>query len=97
VALPVAAAFALPFGWVFAFYQNLSALDDGLEGWRATMGKAWRLACVWPAHNHRLLGILSIFWSFVALNVAIGLAAAPSLLRGLTGAEIAGAGGPWLF
>lgn len=96
VLLPLASLFALPFGWVFAFYQNLSAVGDGREGWRSTVDKAWRLALLWPAQNHRLLGIVSIFWSFVALNIAVALASAPGLVQTLTGTQVV-AGGPGLL
>src|SRR5438552_1359294 len=47
--LPVALGILVPFGWVYAFYQNLSVLGNGAgENVRQLMKRAWRQATLWP-------------------------------------------------
>lgn len=59
-ALPVALVVALPFGVVYAFYQNLTVLDDGGEdSYRELTRRAWAQAAKWPAQCHILIWALS--------------------------------------
>lgn len=80
-ALPVAFVLTLPFGWVYAFFQNLSLTGDAAP--------ARRLAALWPGQNHFLIAILSLFGLFVFLNLATLLFVSPWILRALFGIETA--------
>lgn len=86
--LPVALLIALPFGWCFAFYQSLTALN-GMnapgEGSRAR--RAWRHAWLWPLQNHALIAILAGAGLVVFLNVIVALLTVPFLLKTLFGVE----------
>ncbi len=66
VVLPIAMLLTLPFGWVYAYYQNASVLceSDDVSGLSAEQAK------VWPGQNH--LGLLLIFALFLAavMNLA---------------------------
>jgi hypothetical protein len=86
--LPLSLLVFLPFGWVYAFFQNLTALDDGEEpGIGALMKKARRQATLWPSQNHLALLTMVGFAFFVFLNwCSVGLAI-PELLRMLFGVE----------
>ena len=56
--LPLALMVALPFGWVYAFYQN--ALTSGLDRpgrIGAAVKGAWREAAWQPVQTHLLLGV----------------------------------------
>ncbi len=60
IALPLAALFVFPFGWVNAFYQNLSVLDDGkFENSRALVRAAVDEARRWPKQNHFVIWLLT--------------------------------------
>jgi hypothetical protein len=86
--LPVALVLMLPFGWVFAFYQNLGALNEGkVLDLKATIQKATGHALLWPRQNHSVLVILSGFWLFVCLNLMSGCFVLPALLKMLFGIE----------
>lgn len=90
VLLPIAAIIMLPMAWVYAFYQNLSALESPESA--DLMGlyrNAVRQAALWPGQNHLLLLILSVFALFVAANVAVGMMMAPYLVKWLLGVETA--------
>src|SRR5438067_818132 len=57
--LPLAFLILLPFGWVYAFYQNLTALAGGeSQGLGRLMKKAQKQARMWSAQNHAALAIL---------------------------------------
>src|SRR5438093_1948985 len=86
--LPIALLFTLPYGWVYAFYQNLraAAFETDL---RSVTSKAWKYAKGWPMQNHVILSVMSLFGCFVYLNVCIALFGLPTLLRILTGIETA--------
>lgn len=87
-ALPIAFLILLPFGWTFAFFQNLLVLGTGND---PDIGRpirtSWRLALLWPAQNHRLLLVLSLFGVVVFLNVGVCLILIPQLLKMLLGIE----------
>jgi len=78
-ALPVALLLTLPFGWVYAFFQNLSLTGDA--------GRARRLAALWPGQNHLLIAVLTLFALFAFLNLATLLFVSPWILRMLFGIE----------
>jgi hypothetical protein len=93
--LPIAMIVTLPFGWVYAFYQNLSALDDGQTRQRALFQSASQQSLLWPGQNHMLLLALSGFGLFVFLNwVTVGFFA-PQLLKMFLGIESAFTRSPW--
>lgn len=94
-ALPVAALITVPFGWTYAFFENLSILGADGDGPKAVAERAWRQARLWPGQNHLLLSLLFLFGLFVFLNVAIALAALPHLVRSLMGFEMPLLSGPW--
>jgi hypothetical protein len=86
--LPLAAIPALPFPWVYAFYQNLTALaDTDATSSRALFRKSARHATLWPRQNVQALTCLSAFGFFVFLNCVIACAVLPMLLKSLLGIE----------
>lgn len=86
--LPLAAILALPFPWVYAFYQNVTALGDGNHtGTRDLIRKAVRQSRLWAGQNNLALAFLLAFGGFVFLNCTITCAALPSLLKSALGIE----------
>jgi hypothetical protein len=88
-ALPLALFVMIPFAWVFAFYQNLTAVGAEPGGLRDTWNTAAWQANIRPAQNHLLQGLLIIFTLFVWLNVATTMAWLPYLLKTLFGIDTA--------
>ncbi len=86
--LPVAFLMALPFGWVYAFYQNVSAEGNGeCLDVRTVVKRACQQAKFWPKQNHILLIILFIFGVFIFVNIGISVFLLPNLLKSLLGIE----------
>lgn len=86
--LPVALLITIPFGWCFAFFQNLTVLAAGGE---EETGGARRIALsqalLWPAQNHMSLLILLLFSIFIWVNLLAAIMILPHLLRVLFGVE----------
>jgi hypothetical protein len=60
VLLPLAMLAALPFGPAYAFFQDLSVMDDGGDfGLRHLAARSARLARLWPRQNFILIWTLS--------------------------------------
>jgi hypothetical protein len=86
--LPLAAVVVVPFGWVYAFFQNLSTLDEIYGKDVSGLARAAKdQAALWPGQNHLILTIMSLFGSFVFLNLALGIVAVPYLLKWILGIE----------
>lgn len=94
--LPVAAIAAIPFGWLYAYYQNLTVSPAAIEG-RSQASAAWAEALRWPRQNHAGILILSGFALFVWANIAAALAFVPMLLNRLLGIETPFAFTGWIF
>ena len=88
-AMPLALVVMIPFPWVFAFYQNLTAMGAEAGGLRDAWNTAARQASARPVQNHLLQGLLIIFTLFVWLNVATTMAWLPYLLKALLGIDTA--------
>jgi hypothetical protein len=86
--LPPSLLLTLPFGWVYAFYQNVTVLggEPGLDG-EQLRRKAIRQARLWPGQNHLLLIIALLFGCIVFLNLGLALILAPNLLKNLLGID----------
>ena len=86
--LPLAALVALPFGWCYAYYQNITveAANEDL-GPRQLFKKAWHQSRLWPRQNHILLSIFFVFGIVVFLNVASGIYLLPYLVKKYLGIE----------
>ena len=88
ILLPLAILFTVPAAWGYAFYQNVTALDDGgPEGLATLVRRAWRQTVLWPKQNHLMLLVLGAFGLFVFFNGALFLALAPSLLKRFLGLD----------
>lgn len=86
--LPLAAIPALPLAWVYAFYQNLTALGDSAAPTvRELFRRSAKQARLWPRQNHLVLIILSLFAGFVFLNCCVGCGMLPHLVKTLFGVE----------
>src|SRR5206468_11285461 len=96
--LPLSLLIVLPFGWCYAFYLSVPAFGAG-DGVAVTsvFQRAARQAQLWPRQNHLLLGALLLFGFVVFLDVAIGLAAVPSLLKTLFDVETAFSRSRWVL
>lgn len=87
-ALPLSLLPVLPVAWLFAFYQNLTALADGESAaLRVLVKRARRQAALWPGQNHVLLLILFAFALCVFLNWCVVAYALPALAKMLFGIE----------
>jgi hypothetical protein len=86
--LPLALIPVLPFPWVYAFYQNVTALDDGTG---AALGvlvkKSRKQAVLWPMQNNAMLAIMLGFGFCVFLNWMTVCMALPELGKMLLGIE----------
>jgi hypothetical protein len=87
-ALPFAALLTVPLGWVYAFYQNVTAFGDGETGSvKAVFARSARSAVLWPKQNHFALAALSLLGLFAWMNLMIAVFILPQLLRQFTGEE----------
>jgi uncharacterized membrane protein YuzA (DUF378 family) len=78
----------LPAAWVYAFYQNVTVLDDGgPAGTTPLLKKSWKQALLWPRQNHMVLAILSGFGFYVFLNWGVTGLLLPHLVKMLFGIE----------
>lgn len=88
VALPLAAAVAIPFGHLLAFHQCLLLTGDGREpAARTSVARAFASAAFEPRQNHLSLLALACFAPFVFLNVLSAMVGLPWLARTLLGVE----------
>lgn len=85
VLVPLAAMFGVPFGWVYAHYQNALAAPAAGATSALRRRRAWALACLWPAQNHWGLGLLGLLWLMVWLNIAVSFYLVPALLTSWLG------------
>ena len=85
IILPLAGLITLPFGWCYAFFQNLTVL--GGPDWRSTQRKARHLALLWPGQNHLLLALLSLIFLVLFANIAVAVYFLPHLFKSLFGIE----------
>lgn len=86
--LPLSLLPVLPVAWVYAFFQNLTALDDGESPrLRELIRKSARQAALWPRQNHVVLLILLLFGGCVFLNWTIFGLVLPNLTKTLLGVE----------
>jgi hypothetical protein len=86
--LPLALIVALPFGWVYAFYQNVTAIADGEDGeLGSALKRSFRQSVIWPGQNHVILFYLGAFGFCIFLNLVTVCFALPYLLKMLLGIE----------
>jgi len=86
--LPLALIVAVPWAWVCAFYQNLTAFGAAETGaLRPVLKRAARQAALWPKQNHTLLAILLGFGFYVFLNWATVCLVLPYLAKTLLGVD----------
>ncbi len=85
--LPLSTLLVLPGGWVYAFYQNASALDDGKTPLRRLVRSAMQQSSLWPGQNHIVLLALTGFAFYVLLNWIILAMITPQLLEMFLGIE----------
>jgi len=86
--LPLALCITLPFGWCFAFYQNVTVLSlNESAGVRALYRQAWLQARLWPSENHHLLAVISIFSLVVFANLTIAVYVFPQMVKTFFGYE----------
>lgn len=87
IILPIALLIAFPFGWVYAFYQNVLLVDDGKRPIKTVIKKAWYSARIWPGQNHIILSIVSVFIIIIFLNVCISIYVLPVIIKKFFGVE----------
>lgn len=85
--MPVAMITTIPFGWVFAFYQNIPMADNGRRTPKEIISRAWEAASLWPGQNHLILCILSVITVLTFFNMGIAVYILPYLLKTLLGVD----------
>ena len=88
--LPIASLMVIPFGFCYAFYQNVSAHDQAQgQSVSSTCKWAWRQAKLWPRQNHLLIGIFWLFGFVILINVSITAIFIPQMVKTLFGIDSA--------
>ncbi|HMJ89603.1 MAG TPA: DUF4129 domain-containing protein [Candidatus Acidoferrum sp.] len=86
--LPATLIAMLPFGWTFAFYQNVTVLGArGDESLRRFIKHSWREAKYEPIQNHTVIFTLLFFALIALVNLAISVFLVPQLLKMLLGID----------
>lgn len=88
IVLPISLLLFLPYGWCYAFYQNVTAeaytSDDNMVG---DCRRAWQQALLWPKQNHLIITIMSLFGVVVYANIAVATFILPYAIKRLAGIE----------
>ncbi len=88
ILLPLALLVALPFGWCYAFFQNISIFGDGCGKLKTSTRSAWRQSLLWPAQNHKIILIYLVLTVVAFFNICAAAYLVPTvLLKGLLGIE----------
>lgn len=88
--IPLSLALVIPFGWVYAFYQNATVLADPESAETGKLiRKSWKQASLWVFENHSAILIALLFALCVFLNWTIVGFMIPSLINTLLGIETA--------
>ena len=86
VVLPLAALITIPFGWCFAFFQNITVLGGDADA-RHLYARARRQALLWQGQNHILMVIFLLLGLIVFANLCICVFYLPKALQTLLGIE----------
>jgi len=88
IVLPLAAVLMLPFGWCYAFYQNVSVqcISDS-DNLRTVCSNAWQHAKLWPWQNHILISVFALFGMMIFLNLAVITFIIPYIFKKFAGIE----------
>ncbi len=73
IVLPVAILLTFPLGWVYAFYQNLTVLDDGEKPLRELVARARKHAGHWQMQNLILMWFMSPILLVTTLVLYLGI------------------------
>jgi len=86
--LPAALLCMVPFAWVYAHHQNLTAVcaTPAADADRAR-ARATALARLWPHANHYALIVLLLFGTFLFANVVAAAVMLPMLAKSFLGIE----------
>ncbi len=85
--MPSALLLTIPFGWCFAFFQNVTVLGPEAGGVRAAFRKARKQAGLWPGQNIVVIFFFFLFAAIVFANLCAGAFLFPRLLKSLLGVE----------
>lgn len=91
ILLGIGLLFLLPFGWIFAFFQNVTVFGFTLEfdrkALRGIAGTSIQQSHFAVMQNHMVLAILKAFGLFIWLNVILFCAGLPQLAKMMLGVE----------
>jgi hypothetical protein len=85
--LPLALVPIFPFPWVYAFFQNLTALAGDFPRLRDLLTEAKRQTTLWPGQNVVILLVLGGFGLCLFLNWSVVCFVLPGLTKSLLGVE----------
>ncbi len=97
ILLPIAFVLTLPYGWMSAFFHNVSYLGDGQHDLKTVFTRSREQAGLESGQNHRILLVLFSFGFFVFLNLATGIFLIPHLFKMLFGIETVFTLSRWCF
>lgn len=75
--IPFSLLLAIPFGWVYAFFQNVTVFsgESSTKSFRDVVRRSWQLGLLHPLQNHMVLWILSPWMLGLGLTIIFGSAA----------------------
>ncbi len=92
--IPLSLSVLFPFAWVFAFYQNATALafsdslfSSGRPRMKQLVRDCMKETARWPGNNHVLLLVLVFLYGVVFVNIAALVLMLPYLLKSFLGIE----------
>jgi hypothetical protein len=86
VVMPLALLATLPFGWCFAFFQNITVIGSDSD-LRRLYRRARSQAELWQVQNHILMGIFLLLGLVIFANLCISAYMVPRMLKTLFGVE----------
>ncbi len=88
IVLPVAGIVLIPYGFCYAFYQNVAAhAQEDTQTVKSTCKWAWRQSGLWPRQNHLLIAIFWLFGGVIFLNLSFTTLIIPQMAKTLFGID----------